>query len=567
MVNNAAFIELLVSQAIITADFSKHLMGKYRGDAFAVLLHLVRANPHRKETLARLWGDSVGAAYVDTNKTLFQRDVVQLLPEEFARKHHMILLYQFGTAVTAATSVPTDSSVIEAAERIIEKPISVVFALPEDIETAIEIEYQADDNLTRLSSQIIKESTIVEDLSELTREEMQRVSGTQAVVKLVHGLLLLGVREHASDIHIEPGEEGVRVRFRMDGVLQEKSRLEKSLLAPIISRLKILADLDITEKRRPQDGRINLALPNKTIDFRFSSIPTLYGEKTVLRILGQTNEKDIPDLPDLQFSKFNLDLIGRGMETPYGIFFVTGPTGSGKTTTLFSMLKRLNKPGVNISTIEDPIEYRMPGINQVQANPAVGLDFPTALKSFLRQDPDIILVGEVRDAETADIACRAALTGHMVLATMHANDAVQATTRLIDIGVKPHVVAPSLVGVMAQRLVRRICDHCKEKHLAPPKDVRRILIWDGTDIFFYRGKGCPRCNNSGYSGRIAIHEIILINDEVRAQLAQGASAIEILQSARKDGYHTMRYDGIKKVLRGLTTLEEIDRVTTANEPT
>ncbi len=377
--------------------------------------------------------------------------------------------------------------------------------------------------------------------------------------------MLLAVREGASDIHIEPGEEKVRVRFRIDGILQERSKLDPSLLPPIVSRLKILGDLDITERRRPQDGRINLRLRSRNIDLRFSSIPTIFGEKIVLRILSLSQGIDIPDITELTFSKSTLETVKRVLEVPHGIFFVTGPTGSGKTTTLFSMLKHLNKPGINITTIEDPIEYRLPGINQVQVNSAVDLDFSVALRTFLRQDPDVILVGEIRDLETARIACQAALTGHLVLATMHTNNAIQAVTRLMDIGVQPFIVAPSLIGVMCQRLVRKICSHCKEKYAASTEEIKKLFTWEGKEVFFYRGKGCRYCNNTGYSGRLAIHEITFLDNEIRSLIAQAASVPEIQEAARKTGFHTMRYDGIKKMLRGLTTIEEIDRVTVAED--
>ena len=427
------------------------------------------------------------------------------------------------------------------------------------------MEYKTEQKLRDLSSRIVTDTVVIEDISELTRDELQKIAGSQAVVEFVQGLLLLGVREGASDIHIEPGEDKVRIRFRVDGVLQEKSKIERSLLPPLVSRLKILADLNITEKRRPQDGRLSLTLPNRTIDFRFSSVPTNYGEKIVLRVLGQMETRDVQDLRELIFSKANLEALERVLTIPYGIFFVTGPTGSGKTTTLFSMLKHLNRPGVNITTIEDPIEYRLPGINQIQVNTAVDLDFPAALRAFLRQDPDVILVGEVRDVETAEIACRAALTGHLVLATLHTNNAIQALTRLSDMGVQPYMVAPSMVGVLAQRLVRKICDHCRETYKADSAILRRFFDTDGEEVILSRGRGCLQCSGTGYSGRVAIHELVVINDEIRTQISRGASLIEIQRSAAQTGFHTMRYDGLKKVLRGLTTLEEIQRVTVAED--
>jgi type IV pilus assembly protein PilB len=565
MAKNIRFIELVTKAGILTAENARRIVKRYHEDAFAVLMQLVRLHPHRRTDLGRLWGDSIGVAYVDPNKSLFQRTIVQLLPEDFARKNHFILLYKFGEAVTAATIDPNNRFVLDEASKLVGMPVSPVFSFPEDVEAAIEIEYKSEQQLRDLSNKIVTDSVVIEDISELTRDELQKIAGTQAVIEFVQGLLLLGVREGASDIHIEPGQDKVRIRFRIDGVLQEKSLLENSLLPPLVSRLKILADLNITEKRRPQDGRISLQLPNRSIDFRFSSIPTSYGEKVVLRVLSQTELGDVPDLAELGFSKANLDAAKRVTEVPYGIFFVTGPTGSGKTTTLFSMLKHLNRPDVNISTIEDPIEYRLAGINQVQTNLTVDLGFPNALKAFLRQDPDVILVGEVRDLETAEIACRAALTGHLVLATLHTNNAVQAVTRLTDMGVPSFIVAPSIVGVMAQRLVRKICEHCREKYAAPAEVLRKVLAWDGSRVSFYRGAGCPQCNHTGYSGRMAIHEIILINDEMRVLLARDASVVDIYHCAKRTAFQTMRYDGIKKVLRGLTTIEEIDRVTVAED--
>ncbi|MCU0588294.1 MAG: GspE/PulE family protein [Syntrophobacteraceae bacterium] len=565
MNQNPLFMELLVSRGIVGQDAGRRLLRRYHDDCFAVLMHLARMNPHQKTLLARIWADSIGVAHVDLQKTLFQREVVQRLPEAFARKNHLILLYQFGEAVTAATSDPANPFMLREAQSILGCPVSPVFSFPDDIEAAIEVEYKSEQKLRDLSSRIVTDSVVIEDISELTRDELQKIAGSQAVVEFVQGLLLLGVREGASDIHVEPGEDKVRIRFRIDGVLQEKSKIERSLLPPLVSRLKILADLNITEKRRPQDGRLCLTLPNRTIDFRFSSVPTSYGEKIVLRVLGQMETKDVPDLTDLSFSRANLDALERVMTIPYGIFFVTGPTGSGKTTTLFSMLKHLNRPGVNITTIEDPIEYRLPGINQIQVNTAVELDFPAALRAFLRQDPDVILVGEIRDVETAEIACRAALTGHLVLATLHTNNAVQALTRLNDMGVQPYMVAPSMVGVLAQRLVRKICDHCREPYTPDPEAIRSILAVDGQEVILHQGRGCLQCGGTGYSGRIAIHELIVISDDIRTLISRGASLTEIHHCAAQAGFQSMRYDGMKKVLRGLTTLEEIQRVTVADD--
>jgi type IV pilus assembly protein PilB len=565
MIKNPAFLKLLIAEKILDEPACKSLVENYKEDAFAILLHLVEAHPSTKNDLGRLWSDSLNLSYINLKTTLFQHHLVQEMPEDFARKNQIIPVYEFGDAVTAAMANPQAHFIIKEAEKLIGKPISPLFAFPDDIEDAIEIEYRAEDFLKDLSKKIVTDNILIEDISELTRDELQKAAGSQSIIEFVQGLMLLAVREGASDIHIEPGEEKVRVRFRIDGLLRERSKLDPSLLPPIVSRLKILGDLDITERRRPQDGRINLKLRSRNIDLRFSSIPTIFGEKIVLRILSLSQGSDIPDITELNFAKSTLEAVKRVLEVPHGIFFVTGPTGSGKTTTLFSMLKYLNKPGINISTIEDPIEYRLAGINQVQVNPSVDLDFSAALRSFLRQDPDVILVGEIRDMETAHIACQAALTGHLVLATMHTNNAVQAVTRLMDIGVQPFIVAPSLIGVMCQRLVRKICSHCKEQYTASPEEVKKLFTWEGKDVFFYRGRGCGYCNNTGYSGRLAIHEIIFLDNEIRSLIAQAASVPEIQESARKTGFHTMRYDGIKKMLRGLTTMEEVDRVTVAED--
>jgi len=565
MIKNPAFLKLLVSNNILSEDACQRLTEKHQEDAFAILMHLVHTTPSQRTKLGRLWSDSLNISYVDLKTTLFQHSVVQQLPEDFSRRNRIILLYQFGEVVTAALANPQAHFLVKEAEKTIGKPISPVFAFPDEIEDAIEIEYKAEDFLNDLSKKVVTANILIEDISELTKDRLQEVAGSQSVIEFVHGLMLLAVREGASDIHIEPEEEKVRVRFRIDGLLQERSRLEKSLLPPIVSRLKILADLDITERRRPQDGRINLKLPNRNIDLRFSSIPTIFGEKIVLRILSLSQGRDIPDLSELNLAKHTMDALKRVLNVPHGIFFVTGPTGSGKTTTLFAMLKYLNKPGINITTIEEPVEYKLPGINQVPVSQAVEVGFSSALRSFLRQDPDVILVGEIRDMETAHIACQAALTGHLVLATMHTNTAVQAVTRLMDIGVQPFIVAPSLIGVLCQRLVRKICDRCGEKYPAPDEEIKKLFIWEGSDIFFYRGRGCKYCNNTGYSGRIAIHEIIFLDNEIRSLIARAATVPEIQQNARKIGFQTMRYDGIKKVLRGLTTMEEVYRVTVDDE--
>lgn len=555
------FLSLLVSRGMLSEEESSQLGLQYGLDQFALINHLIKKSGYSREEMGKLWGDTIGYSHVPLETTLFEPQVIQKIPEEFARKNNIILIYQIEDTITAAVSNPIDIFLIEKVESITKCKISPIFSFPEEIQAAIQIEYITSDSIKTLSAQTASREIIREGVN-ITQEELKAIAGDQSVIKLTNDVILLAIKEHASDIHIEPDENCVKVRFRIDGMLQEKLTLETTLLAPLVSRLKIMANLNITEKRRPQDGHITADLPNKSIDFRFSSIPTIYGEKIVLRILGQSMSKKVPQLEEIDLSKSVYSNTKRIIKSPNGIFFVTGPTGSGKTTTLFSVLQHLNKPDVNIMTIEDPVEYRLSGINQIQINHHIGLDFAAALRSFLRQDPDVILVGEIRDVETAKIAAQAALTGHLVLATMHTNNSLQAVTRLIEIGVEPFLVAPSIIGVMAQRLVRRICKHCIEKYALTHEEINSLFACiDEDEVYFYRGKGCINCNCTGYSGRIAIHEVFVINDEVRSLIAHSAAILDIREVSYKNGYLPMRYDGIKKVLRGLTTIEEINRVT------
>ncbi|GJL78903.1 MAG: hypothetical protein NPINA01_18920 [Nitrospinaceae bacterium] len=502
---------------------------------------------------------------MELEKTLFQAEVVQQLPENFARENIILPIYQLGDVVTMATVNPKNTAILAKAEALINKKVSPVFALQEEIEDAIEVHYQSAGILQNLTNDLLNKDGIndfIEFGQELSNEQLKEIAGTEAIVQLVRSLLLLAVKERASDIHLEPFETHVQVRFRVDGCLQVKLNLEKAIHLPLISRLKILAKLDITERRKPQDGRLNLTLANRSIDFRFSTIPTIHGEKVVLRILGHVVDQPIPDLKDLGFSYENLSKVEELIKTPNGVIFVTGPTGSGKTTTLFAVLKHLNRPGINILTIEDPVEYKMAGINQVQANPQIGLDFSTALRSFLRQDPDVILLGEVRDVETAKIASQAALTGHLVLTTMHTNNSFQAVTRLVEIGVEPFLVAPSVIGVMAQRLVRKLCGSCKEKYALTPEEIDRYFIWDGEkEVHFYRAKGCRECNQTGYKGRLALQEMFVLDEKMRELIAKNSSILDIQRLAMERGFKNLRYDGIKKILEGLTDIDEVDLVT------
>ncbi|MCP3942728.1 MAG: type II/IV secretion system protein [Desulfobacteraceae bacterium] len=560
MSSHPSFLDLLISEQILTREDSIKLTASY-GDQFVILKHLLDGKVASKEFLGKLWGDSIGIAYVNLDRTLFQSKAVDMLTENFARKNQIIPLYLIDGVVTVAAAFPNDRKVLDVAAQIMECKVSSVFSFPEEIINAIDIQYQSEDSINEFIGRIA-DNALFKGTSRITVEQMKKIAGDQSVVEFCRSLLLLAVKEKASDIHIDPQERVVYVRYRIDGVLKDRLKLEKAMLLPLVSRLKILAKLDITERRRPQDGRVNLSLSNKTLDFRLSTVPTIYGEKVVLRALGNMQQDEVLKLNELNLSKKNYQLLKKIITVPNGVFFVTGPTGSGKTTTLFSVLQYLNTPDINIMTVEDPVEYRLSRVNQVQINKSIDFDFSMVLRSFLRQDPDVILIGEIRDLETAKIAAQAALTGHLVLATMHTNSALQAVTRLVEIGVEPFLVAPSIIGVMAQRLVRQICSYCKERYKLGSDEIEQYFIWDKkTDVYFYRGKGCPECNGLGYLGRLAIHELFILTDEVRSLIAKKASILDIEKTSKELGFMTMRHDGMKKVLMGQTTIEELERVT------
>ncbi len=422
---------------------------------------------------------------------------------------------------------------------------------------AIEEKPFVEEDLSKVIGSALDEITVVEDED----DTMGKIDVDAPIIKLVNSILFNALKSRASDIHIEPSEEMLRVRYRVDGVLHSGLRLPTKIKNAIISRVKIMAHLDISERRLPQDGRIKLKFGRKKeVDFRVSSLPTLYGEKVVLRILDKSSLQ--LDLTKLGFDQKPLDDFNEAIEKPYGMILVTGPTGSGKTTTLYSALQKINKPGVNIMTAEDPVEYNFFGINQVQMKEEIGLTFAASLRSFLRQDPDIIMVGEIRDFETAEIAVKAALTGHLVLSTVHTNDAPSTITRLVNMGIEPFLVSSSVVLIVAQRLARKICPKCKEEHKM--SDTALLKIGFPADeigkFTCYKGAGCANCNNTGYRGRIALYEVMPVKDELKELILQGASGLDIKREAMRLGMLTLRQSGVRKVMEGVTSVEEILRV-------
>lgn len=378
-------------------------------------------------------------------------------------------------------------------------------------------------------------------------------------VRFVNSIIEQAIKNRASDIHIEPTEKDLRIRFRIDGQLTEAMRTIKSTHAPVVTRVKIMANMNIAERRLPQDGRFDFTTGGKNIDIRVSSLPTVFGEKLVLRLLDKENF--IMTKEQLGFEEEDLVLFDKLIKRPNGIVLLTGPTGSGKTTTLYAMLRELNKPNVNIITVEDPVEYSLEGINQVQVNEKAGLTFATALRSILRQDPDIIMIGEIRDTETAEIAIRSAITGHLVLSTLHTNDAAGAVTRLIDMGIEPYLVSSSVVGVIAQRLARKICDNCRISYKASKGEKELLGISENEDITLYKGRGCPVCNKTGYRGRIPIYEIMTVTSDIRELINAKVSSDVIGAQAVKNGMKTLRESAKRLVLQGKTTIDEMIRLT------
>ncbi len=491
-------------------------------------------------------------------------ELITHLPITFAKQHKLGPIGENDLGeIVVATADPLAIGALDDLSMLLNAPIQVVLSTEETVINAINLAY---DRGTAHAAAAMEEMAD-EDLDVFAQDFEEAVdlldSEDEApIIRLVNSLISQAVKEHASDIHIEPGERDLSVRFRIDGILYEKIRPPKKLQAAITSRVKIQAGLNIAEKRLPQDGRIRIKIAGKDIDIRVATAPTSHGERITMRLLDRSAV--LLDLTDLGFAPEN----GQQMETlirkSHGIILVTGPTGSGKTTTLYACLSSINRPDLNILTVEDPVEYQLAGISQTQVNPKIKLTFSTGLRSFLRHDPDVIMVGEVRDLETAEIAIQAALTGHLVLSTLHTNDAPSAITRMVDMGVEPFLVASSVVGIMAQRLLRTVCPDCREAYTAPEAEMREIGLNPelvGSSTKFYRGVGCPKCFNTGYQGRTGIYELMVPTDELRQLILQNVDAGTIKKKAMAQGMRTLREDGARKVLAGITSTAELMRVT------
>jgi type II secretory ATPase GspE/PulE/Tfp pilus assembly ATPase PilB-like protein len=557
---NKSFVERLRAlPAFDTGGDFKPLLERH-GETLQLLQAVIAEKMLTKEDACRHWADSFGVAYVDPFVSVVTDEAIAAIPQEIAKKTGCICLYVIDGVLTVALAQPGDAALVKRIGQIIQMPVSPVFALPGEIEGAIAIHYSTEKNLEDTLAELDQSGLF--DQPEIAGEKIVNLTDSDQLVQIVEQIILYAIRERATDIHIEAQEIQSRVRFRIDGMLREILAYPRKLHRSIIARLKILCGLNISEMRFPQDGRFSMPLGTQTTNFRFSSIPSAYGEKAVIRILAMTGRKTMVTLDRMMMSRTVLDPFRRLIQNPNGIIFVTGPTGSGKTTTLYAALHEINTPDVNISTIEDPIEIQLAGVTQTQVNSNIDLKFANILRALLRQDPDAILIGEIRDLETAKIAMEAALTGHIVFATLHTNTAAQAIVRLLEIGVEPYMVAPAVLGVVAQRLAARICEACKEAYYPSREVLAKHFQDEGlTDVPFYRGRGCPVCRHTGYKGRVALHELVIITEEIRTLISEGKSAVEIQRAAAKVGFKPLRYDGLKKVLLGLTTIEEIEQNT------
>ena len=497
----------------------------------------------------------LGIPHMDLNKFFINPEITKLIDEKVARRYNIIPISKSGNVITLAMSDPLNIFAIDDVKVITGLEVKPVISVAKDIESAIDNYYE--NETAKQALEEFKENYEVEDIDDLDQVMLDDINNAP-VVKLVNSIVKQAIKMKASDIHIEPFEHFVRVRFRVDGDLQEIMTPAKTTHSAIVTRIKIMAKMDIVEKRIPQDGRIEMNMDGKEVDLRISVLPTVYGEKIVIRLLDRANF--LFSKKQLGFSDVNLKRFDSIIKNPNGIILVTGPTGSGKSTTLYTVLKELNEMSKNIITVEDPVEYQLEGVNQVSVNTKVGLTFASGMRSILRQDPDIIMIGEIRDGETAEIAIRASITGHVVLSTMHTNDTASTVARLVDMDIEPYLVSSSVVGVTAQRLVKKVCEGCKIEYQASKEQKMILGIDTSEEVLLYKGEGCNVCGDSGYKGRTGIHEIMIVDKDVRNLINEGSTIDSIRDINIKKGMITLKQNCVELVLQGITTVEEVLRV-------
>ena len=558
--------ELLIERGAVTEKQLSEALEYQRNATESLLLGevLLKLEFCSDEQITEALAAGCGVPFARISPKVADPKVIEILPREFLQKYAVLPLFKIRDTITLAVSEPANVFLIEDVMRLTECKVHIVCAMANDIKATLENHlpsanvFVIDDILDEEGA--ASELSLVEDkIEDIT--DLEAIAEGSPVIKLVNYLVYHAAREGASDIHVEPDDNSLRVRYRVDGALYEKLRPPQAMLPAIASRIKIMANLDISERRLPQDGGIHVLMDGRPIDLRVSTMPGQNGEKIVIRLID--NRSVLVNLEKLGFAYETLKQWRKAIDSPNGIVLVTGPTGSGKSTTLYSVLKEISSDQINICTVEDPVEFNLRAINQFQVNEKIGFTFASALRSLLRQDPDIIMVGEIRDEETARIAVQAALTGHLVLSSLHTNDAPGAVTRLLNIGVEPYLVAASVVGILAQRLVRKICTQCKETY-DPPANIRRAVTKvAGEAETFYRGAGCTKCRNTGFRGRIGIYELLVPDDQMRDKITASPSIGELQELAKASGMVVLRTDGMDKVKAGVTTVEEVFRVTQA----
>ncbi|MBZ4671948.1 MAG: Type fimbrial assembly, ATPase PilB [Deferribacteraceae bacterium] len=556
---------ILLSENLITQEQLEKALEVQKKEGGRLGSILIKLGYVDEKKIAEFLSKQYSVPYVDLSTVHVEPKILNLIPKDLCRKFLVVPFDREGQTIKVAIADPSNVYALEELRFVSGFNVRAYVAVESSIREFLDKQVDAEEKvLSEFDDLDISDLEFDETEEEVSLTELKKEVEDAPIVKLVNYILTEAVKRGASDIHVEPYEKDFRVRFRIDGVMHEFIRPPKNIKDALTSRLKILAELDIAERRLPQDGRIKIKLSNKTIDMRVSTLPVLYGEKVVLRILDKSNLQ--LDLEKLGFEPESLKVFLKGIESPYGMVLVTGPTGSGKSTTLYSALSRLNKEDTNIMTAEDPVEYNIFGINQVQMKEEIGLNFAAALRSFLRQDPDIIMVGEIRDYETAEIAIKAALTGHLVLSTLHTNDAPSTINRLLNMGIEPFLVASSTVVILAQRLARKICKNCAEKIKLPQEALLTVGFKkeELNDFTPYRGKGCDACNGTGYKGRVALYEVMGVTDSIKELILRGATAAEIKEQAVREGMLTLRRSGLEKVKTGLTSIEEVVRVTFAD---
>ncbi|MDR7185783.1 type IV pilus assembly protein PilB [Microbacterium trichothecenolyticum] len=547
---------LVLTGAVRAADMSAALAQVGEGPELQRLL--VSSKLVTEGQVAEAIALHTGHRYVDLAEMPLDPNVVALVPGNLCRKYGLIPVDRRGERLTVGVLDPTDIVALDDVASITDLFVEPVVVAEDALLNMFERFLRSDEELSELSMTIEESS---ESNQAAFTESLEEQDDTAPIVRFVNLLIAQAINDRASDIHVEPGEKQLTVRFRIDGVLHEMQKADRAIQDGIISRLKIMSSIDIAEKRKPQDGRLSVTHESRTVDLRVATLPTVWGEKIVMRILDNTGQT--MSMRDLLFSSTNEKRFREAITKPHGMILATGPTGSGKSTSLYTALRSIANPKINVITVEDPVEYRIAGINQVQVNNRAGLTFATALRSILRSDPDVVLVGEIRDFETANISIEAALTGHLVLSTLHTNDAPSALTRLTEIGCEPFLVATALSAVIAQRLARRLCMRCREP-LVETSQVLNALGFphDPADVpELYKAVGCPACSNTGYRGRVALHEIMTLSDEIESLVVTRSTGSEIRQVALEQGMVSLREDGWSKVAQGLTTIEEVLRVT------